>query len=690
MAKNIILFLLLSLFSLSGMSQSFMGKQKLIDPNRSSLERLGFQVASAGDYLILSSPEANRDTNGLNPFSSAGLVVIYKKNVFGGYNYHQTLQSAHRNTVGQFGWSMAAQDSILVVGARGEDIGQFKNGAAYVFKLQNGWWVQSQRLLSNDTAFNARYGSSVAISGNTIVIGAEQNPTDSAGNNFSGGAGAAYVYDYQNGSWLLSEKLSASVRSGARFGTGVAINGNSIMVSAPLELYSIPNSTLFYRGVMYAFERNALGDWNENQRLLDTAVTGASNLGDAMAWSDSILIVSSHQKFYANTVGAGVAFYLGKNQNGFWQLKQIISSPAPFNNDEFGTSLTLEGGNLIVGVPLEDHDENEQNPLTGSGAAYWYELDPQSDQFIFKQKILPNDRSNPESTGDFFGMDVHLKNNILLIGAPYDGHDTVNLNFISNAGAAYLFDTICSNTPTLARDTICFGTNYFFGGQSLNSSGVYQNTFTTAMGCDSAVTLYLEVHPQIKDTLHIDACRRFYLLGRGINVYSSGIYEDTLQSANGCDSILSYNLSIIIINADVRPVNTHQARATTQNATYQWLDCLDGLTPVPGATNDTLTAPYNGVFAVAVTRNGCTDTSQCIIISGVSLQEHYLTKLRAYPNPAIKILQFNRHLKSGQIVDQQGRVVLQVSGWTADISALAAGMYFLKVDHESLKILIGD
>jgi hypothetical protein len=163
-----------------------------------------------------------------------------------------------------------------------------------------------------------------------------------------------------------------------------------------------------------------------------------------------------------------------------------------------------------------------------------------------------------------------------------------------------------------------------------------------------------------------------------------------LFSANGCDSILSYNLSIIIINADVRPVNTHQARATTQNATYQWLDCLDGLTPVPGATNDTLTAPYNGVFAVAVTRNGCTDTSQCIIISGVSLQEHYLTKLRAYPNPAIKILQFNRHLKSGQIVDQQGRVVLQVSGWTADISALAAGMYFLKVDHESLKILIGD
>lgn len=245
------LFLLLSLgFSILS-AQNFTGKQKFSDPGtRNVFANMGYSTALTDSFAFIAAPQSSYDTANANPNGNAGIVLVYKRNSFGGWNFHQKIQSSNRNNLGQFGWSMVAQDSLLVVGARGEWVGFPNNGAAHIYQLQNDRWVHQQRLISNDTASNARMGCAVAIDGNTIVVGAERNPTDSAGLNPWGNSGAAYVFEYQNGIWSFKEKLSASVQASGYFGAEVAVQGNEIFVAAPEEWLSTTGVPLGYYGAL--------------------------------------------------------------------------------------------------------------------------------------------------------------------------------------------------------------------------------------------------------------------------------------------------------------------------------------------------------------------------------------------------------------------------------------------------------
>ena len=129
----------------------------------------------------------------------------------------------------QFGISVAVSGATIVVGMPFDDIGGNVNqGSAYVFKRQGGSWVETQKLTASDGAVFDQFGFSVAVSGATIVVGAR---LDDIGGNFT--QGSAYVFERQGGSWVETQKLTASDgAAGDQFGASVAVSGATIVVGA--------------------------------------------------------------------------------------------------------------------------------------------------------------------------------------------------------------------------------------------------------------------------------------------------------------------------------------------------------------------------------------------------------------------------------------------------------------------------
>lgn len=676
-----------SLVSFLSFGQAFNGKQKFIDPGtRIIFSKMGQTVALTDNFAFVGAPQSPLDTANANPIGNAGLVLVYKKNAFGGWDFHQKLQSSNRNNLAQFAWSMAVQDSLLVVGARGEYVGFPNNGAAHVFKLQNGYWVHQQRLISNDTALGARFGCSVAIDGNTIVVGAERNPTDSLNQSVAGSYGAAYIFENQNGAWTLSEKLSSGVLSVNNFGTEVAVQGDEVFVSAPNEWLTPTGQQLGYYGALYRFKKNTQGQWNQNLHLTDTMFRGGGTVGATIAWQDSNLIISNLEYSFDTIISGGAVFHLNLNKLNSDPLEQIITVPFPLDNDNFGHDLVLDWPNLFVGVPNEDHDANQQNPMASAGGVYWYQFNAAADSFQLQQIILPQDRNVPLSTFDSFGFGIAFHNGGLLVGAPNDDEDTLNLNPVNGAGSAYFLDSLCNVISSIARDTLCFGDSLLFAGQTLGSSGNYQGLFTAANGCDSLVSLDLIVRSLNRDSLSVNACDS-YQLPSGVLVQQSGLYYDTLSSFQACDSIIITNLILDSLNTQVAiTITGGVAMAMDTNATYQWFDC-DLQQILVGETNRSLITPYPGNFAVILNKGACTDTSECFFLSDMNLEAYHGARLEVYPNPSSSKVYFSQYVKEAKLFSLEGRFIENVEGRELDLSPLSPGLYHLNTQQGQILIL---
>ena len=543
--KNLRLVIIL-LLPFGIFAQSFSGKQKVMDPNRSTFSFMGSTVEMANDYAFVAAPESPFDTAGTNPLGQSGVVLVYKRNSAGRWSLFQKLQSSSRNNGGQFGWSMAAEDSILVVGARGERLGLLSGGAIHVFRLQaNGRWQHEQRLIPSDTAFQGRFGESVAVSYPHIIAGAEKNDLDSANSNALFDAGAAYVFEKTGGQWQQVDKLSASQGrvSSAYFGRSVAIDGTRILVGAPRGIVPAPGGSNFGFGGVYEYQRQSTGKWNEVSILTDTL--GGSlggDFGHRVALADSLAFISAVFRSYDTVSSCGEVIVMQKQASG-WMSMDHVRPLFPFDNDRFGTSIDLDGYSLIVGADSEDHDLINQNSITSAGSAFWYEWNPASQSMIFKQKILPQDRILPNSTFDFFGSDVAIDNGLLLIGARNDDDDTVNITQTNAAGTAYFFDTICTPVSGSFSASICAGDSILFDGQYLKTGGSYTAVLSAQNGCDSIVLLTLNTLAIPQDSISVTACDSYTLPSGSGTLTSSGNYVDTLLSVNGCDSLLYIDLS---------------------------------------------------------------------------------------------------------------------------------------------------
>ncbi len=185
-------------------------------------------------------------------------------------------------------------------------------------------------------------------------------------------------------------------------------------------------------------------------------------------------------------------------------------------------------------------------------------------------------------------------------------------------------------------------------------------------------------------TISQTACDSFVFNGQSLT--TNGIYYDTLINSNGCDSILTLNLTITNIINTVS-LNGTSITAIENGATYQWLACPN-YTIIPGATNQSFNATNNGDYAVSIIKNNCIDTSNCVTVTGVGINNiSALTDIWIRPNPTkgfINISSQNVHNHSSiNIINSLGQIIItkesNAINDNIDISAFANGMYYIEI-----------
>lgn len=182
-------------------------------------------------------------------------------------------------------------------------------------------------------------------------------------------------------------------------------------------------------------------------------------------------------------------------------------------------------------------------------------------------------------------------------------------------------------------------------------------------------------------------------IGTGISITASspGIYY--VRGEGGCvtpGNCSTVNLQIqTIVNTVV--VSGMQMTANQSSATYQWIDCKNGNALITGATAQSYVAPNDGEYAVIITRNGCTDTSNCITISNAGTEDLNLVNVQLYPNPVASILtvDFGQpiNLDVIELTDALGRIIQTFKNFNGnqiqiDLAKESDGVYFLNLNHD--------
>ena len=136
------------------------------------------------------------------------------------------------------------------------------------------------------------------------------------------------------------------------------------------------------------------------------------------------------------------------------------------------------------------------------------------------------------------------------------------------------------------------------------------------------------------DSIDAYGCQ-YYISPSGKLFNSNGIYSDTLTNQNGCDSVLTINLSLNQLSNSISQNGNVLSANTNQSVSYQWLDCNNGYLAISGETQSTYTATANGSYAVEITQGNCKDTSNCMQVIRVSLDKNeHESKISIYPNPS--------------------------------------------------------
>ncbi len=174
--------------------------------------------------------------------------------------------------------------------------------------------------------------------------------------------------------------------------------------------------------------------------------------------------------------------------------------------------------------------------------------------------------------------------------------------------------------------------------------------------------------------------------------YSSGIYTDTLTNSLGCDSILSYDLTINNVPSSAVVVTNNMLTAQYPNGTYQWLDCGTNQI-IPGQTSATYVATTSGSYAVIVTDSlGCTNTSSCYWVTFVGIDDvDKMKDIRLFPNPTSGVIHVQNVPENAQIeiFNLQGQKTngsIQQStsnNWVIDLTDQPIGSYVMRITDQA-------
>jgi hypothetical protein len=396
------------------------GELTATDPGRE--DALGSSVALAGDTALVGSPQ--HATSGLD---GAGAAYLFART---GADWTRTGQliAGDAGAWDAFGSSVALSGDTALVGSPGHAAGGNDDaGAAYVFTRAGGSWSQQALLVASDAAALEDFGSSVAISGDTAVIGAPYHTASGQAE-----AGAVYVFVTTGAGWSQQAELIASdAGAGDWLGTSVAVDGDTVVAGADGR----------GAGAAYVFTRSGSG-WAPQAELTAPDGVNGDSFGAAVALAGETIIVGSPEHDAVGKEGAGAA-YVFVRSGGAWAPQGELTESSPVARDAFGGSVALSTDTALVGAAGRDTFS-----LSDAGAASTFAR--VNGAWSLEGELTATDAA----AGDRLGDSVSLSGRTALAGA--DGHAVGD---VEEAGAAYAFaldappipPAISSFAPSAAR-----------------------------------------------------------------------------------------------------------------------------------------------------------------------------------------------------------------------------------------------
>jgi FG-GAP repeat len=374
----------------SGDSWASLDEKKILTPTSSNAaqDSFGFSVDVDNNYAVVGAP--NDDSKG----ESSGAAYILKFNGLGWDRIAKLLPS-DGGEFAYFGWSVAISNNTVIIGAkeasptRINDV--FSTGKVYVFEKPSGEWVsttESQQILRVDNLHEGGFGSAIDILGDEMVI-----------SHFNGGSseeiGLVYIYERMTGSWVRKALLRPSANTFRQFGSKVKMDKNLIAVCAPISET--------FNGSVLLFEKPALGWSNSSQTAVLRPSDGASfkAFGNSVDIHGETILVGSTQN--ASLSGAAYIF----EKNGTWKdatEDAILQSKQLIPGARFGAAVAL-GQNMAV---VSSYQVNSESGLA----------------LVFrKTEGRWRNTSNHSNIGSFglldqFGFSLAIHQDNLLVGAP--------------------------------------------------------------------------------------------------------------------------------------------------------------------------------------------------------------------------------------------------------------------------------
>ena len=355
---------------------------KLLASDAAGGDKFGSAVAGRGNLVIVGAPFKN---------SANGAVYIFERDYPSAGAWGQVARLAGAGGE-QFGWSVDIDGDWCVVGAPFNDARAGDAGAAYVFHRTGtgtSLWAQVKQLTAADAALNDAFGSDVALSGDTVVVG---SPMDGASD-----PGSAYVFQRNQGGvdqWGQVKRIvSANISLNDQFGTSVDIRGDRIAVGAPYEDTAASNG-----GAAYVFERNQGGvnQWGQVAQL--NAADGASGdrLGTRVAIDGDLVVAGAMNEGRTLLSEAGAAYLFFRNQGGtatWGQAAKLVADDANAN-DHFGSAVAVGPLTVMAGAM------NDNAPAPSCGSVYPFLLSFNNPPVIANQSFtIPENTPNGTRVG---------------------------------------------------------------------------------------------------------------------------------------------------------------------------------------------------------------------------------------------------------------------------------------------------
>jgi hypothetical protein len=478
-------------------------------------------VVTAPDYLVTDRPATQRYTIQLGPYGSDYLKA---SNARGDALFGAVALSGDTLVVGSPGESSGASG----INGNQADASAAQAGAVYVFVQTPAGWSQQAYLKASNARAGARFGASLALSGDTLVVGSRNESSKSVGINgdqmdaSAGSAGAAYVFTRTGGAWSQQAYLKASnARAGALFGASVALSGDTLVVGSPSESSGASgvggnqaDTSAGLSGAAYVFTR-AGSVWSQQAYLKASNTRAGASFGAPVALSGDTLAVGSPSESSAalgvngnqadTSADLSGAVYVFTRVAGAWSQQAYVKASNTRTTAYFATSVALSGDTLAVGSPDEAsgavgiNGDQADTSVFNAGAAYVFTraAGAWSQQAYVKA-------SNTRTTA-YFGSSIAIFGDTLGVGSDGESSRAVGLNgdqsdtSLVRAGAVYVFSrtgaawsqrgyvkpsnprslAAFSSSIALSADTLAVGSS----GESSSAAGVNgDQTNTSAPG----------------------------------------------------------------------------------------------------------------------------------------------------------------------------------------------------------------